>query len=496
MGNKKSDKTSEELSTVMTEALFKLQALVEHDPSKSHDFLSIARTFLTGIITTTADLLEVTQPGSGPLIYADIEALAKNGRFLCIADVAKNNGSARYSISDIGPNDMESGMNYVDQKLSETLSASIHELPMPLRTLEMFLRPIETLLANLLNQKFNTPNDPHKILDSLCEHVHMGLDDLNKRNNNVIPIRKQKSDVNEKSSMIEIPQPKKLKQQNNDRENLENFLDLLTDKLQDLERLDLPDLLSKLNLDDVDFFPKTDKKAVKQFESIPAQTIEIPTDLKKTHQHYVKSRESLNIFLNVLHDELMENIDEASEELSYINFDGTTMISNDSELNIVLDYMALYHKENDLSFVNAWLKQNNTDAYDQKIIEAFRNARFSVLRLDEYLPHSAIKVVDLISEQTYILMDSALNKEKKKGLIFLCSTMDLKDFIMSAGAGIPIDIKSKGGKSVLTLLNEHIKDLRKSKNVLTDAVEDAVVDLYGFCLQYGAMGEQTVNTVY
>lgn len=42
----------------------------------------------------------------------------------------------------------------------------------------MLLWGIEALLVNLLNQKFE---NPHQILDSLCEHVHIALTDLETR---------------------------------------------------------------------------------------------------------------------------------------------------------------------------------------------------------------------------------------------------------------------------------------------------------------------------
>lgn len=46
----------------------------------------------------------------------------------------------------------------------------------------MLLRGVECLLSNLLHQKFSE-HDAHKILDDLCEHVHLALDDLEARNN-------------------------------------------------------------------------------------------------------------------------------------------------------------------------------------------------------------------------------------------------------------------------------------------------------------------------
>lgn len=45
----------------------------------------------------------------------------------------------------------------------------------------MLLRGVEALLGNLLYHKFNSLEDPHAILNSFCEHVHMAIDDLTER---------------------------------------------------------------------------------------------------------------------------------------------------------------------------------------------------------------------------------------------------------------------------------------------------------------------------
>jgi hypothetical protein len=71
-------------------------------------------------------------------------------------------------------------MNYVGQELATTLFKVINELPLPLRSTEMFLRGTEAMLTNLLDQKFNN-HDPHQVLNDFCEHVHMALNDLKNR---------------------------------------------------------------------------------------------------------------------------------------------------------------------------------------------------------------------------------------------------------------------------------------------------------------------------
>lgn len=170
-----STNTMDELNKIMAGSLFQLKKLIENDPEQKLDLLSAVKVFLLGVISTAVDLLEIENPGSAPLIYADVEAAAKAGGLRSIKKMQDVTGSVHYSVSNIDADDPVTAMNYLGQELSTALFKGIHELPLPLRKSEMMLRGVEALLANLLNQKFN---NPHDILDSLCEHVHMALSDL------------------------------------------------------------------------------------------------------------------------------------------------------------------------------------------------------------------------------------------------------------------------------------------------------------------------------
>ncbi len=163
---------ADELNAVMTQALLRLQVLVNNDPTQQADLLSTAKIFLLGVVSTSVDLIELSSPGSAPFLYADIEAAAKAGGLRAIKQAEAAGGSIHYSVSSIAPDDMDRAMNYLGQELGASLFKGLHELPLPLRKPETMLRGIEVLLANLLNQKFN---NSHTILDSLCEHVHMAL---------------------------------------------------------------------------------------------------------------------------------------------------------------------------------------------------------------------------------------------------------------------------------------------------------------------------------
>ena len=173
-----SNKTIDEINQVMLNAFMKLQTLVDNDLSQKDNFLLIVQKFLLGIVSTVVDLVEVSLPGSAPLIYADVEAAAKLGGLRAIVKWSSDYGSPHYSVSNITEHDMTAAMNYMGQQLTTALFKGLHELPLPLRNQEMLLRSVEALLANLLKQKFD---DPHRILDSFCDHVHMALNDVELR---------------------------------------------------------------------------------------------------------------------------------------------------------------------------------------------------------------------------------------------------------------------------------------------------------------------------
>lgn len=173
---KKAKKDPNKLTETMISVLMPLQELCNED----HDLSEIS-VFLIGVISTCADLMELKHPGvATQYIYTEIEAAMKLGGLRSIRDHQIKNGSSHYSVANIAPDDLETAMNYVGQELGITLFKVIHEIPLPLRGKEILLRGIEALLANVLHGKFSE-DQPHKLLDSICEHVHLGLKDLETR---------------------------------------------------------------------------------------------------------------------------------------------------------------------------------------------------------------------------------------------------------------------------------------------------------------------------
>lgn len=183
----KKPESLDELQTIMTKAMLEMQRISELTPSENKTFIPVIKLFIQGVVSTAIDIASVRFPGAGVYLYADLEAMAKEGGLREIAQAQSRNGSPSYSVSNIEPDDVNTAMNYLGQQLSITIYKALHELPESLRTQEMPLRGIEVLLANLLDQKFG---DPHRILDQFCEHVHNCLHDLETRRKNKLTVVK------------------------------------------------------------------------------------------------------------------------------------------------------------------------------------------------------------------------------------------------------------------------------------------------------------------
>lgn len=168
----------DKLTTIMITSLLELQNLANPKLHKDFDFLSTVPIFLTDVIATFSDLIDIHYPGAALHIYAELGEAIKLGGFRAIKKIKPKDGSVNYSVPTVDLNDLTTAANQLGQELLMVLSKGINNLPMPLcNSKEISLRVVEALITNLLHNKFYS-DGTHQILDSLCEHVHMSLQDL------------------------------------------------------------------------------------------------------------------------------------------------------------------------------------------------------------------------------------------------------------------------------------------------------------------------------
>lgn len=247
--------------------------------------------------------------------------------------------------------------------------------------------------------------------------------------------------------------------------------------------------------------PKTlrtfDNDFVKRLVNTSAESkATIPDDLKGLSESYTKQRELLSSFHGKA-ECLLSNYDmNAAKELG--NFDpymNKIVLRNNAEVCVFFDYIALYRMIEGKRTIINW-RMNNPKAINKNnkaVVSALEKARFAVLRIDQNLAHGAIKVTNVITGNECILIDKALNSSHKEGCFFICSILDLGDYVMTSGGGIPLSPVSDGGKSALTLLKKHLSKLQSAKRPVNKGIIDAVREIYGFCLRSGALENMTIS---
>lgn len=226
----------------------------------------------------------------------------------------------------------------------------------------------------------------------------------------------------------------------------------------------------------------------------PLKKTRKPSSLDDLYQDYRKQRDLIGNYHLKLFEKAMDFDIQSAKELG--NFDrGKVIIRNDSEMSVFFDYISLYRK---IDGNRAAIHWNSGDSQlineeNYSVIKAYENAKFSLLRLDKNIDDVSIKTTNIITGTECILMDRALNRSKKEGNFFICSTMKMDNYIMTTGGGILLDARVAAGKSVLSLIQKHLVKLRSSNTCFNENIADCVREIYGFCLRGGALAHMTIG---
>lgn len=221
----------------------------------------------------------------------------------------------------------------------------------------------------------------------------------------------------------------------------------------------------------------------------PANKLVMPANLKSISEAYVKQRALLSDYHGKCESLISDYDIVAAKELqNYDMYDNKVVIRNNAEANVFYDYIALYREiEEKRSIV--YLRSKNAihiTAQNKMVVDALETAKFAILRLDENLKYAAIRATNIITKQELLLIDIALNKSKLSCGFFICSLLDMGEYFMTSGGGIPIDATSPGGKSILTLSKKHLDNLREDV-CLNSNIMECVREIYGICLRGGAL---------
>ena len=248
---------------------------------------------------------------------------------------------------------------------------------------------------------------------------------------------------------------------------------------------------------DMLLFQQPDHHQIQQLYQVKSiKSCVVPTSLEILYQDYVHQRSLLDHRYDGCFRECLENMETIAKELgNYEPVLEKAVIQNDSEMNIFLDYASLYRSRNENRFALDWLNahQHLITPENEKVVRGYAHSQFAVLRLDKSLSSYVIQCTDMLSQKSYLLIDRGLHTSDKIGCFFICSFIDMDDYIMTTGGGIPVDGRSIGGKAILTLVVRSLGDFRKASSPFTKEICQSVCCIYGFCLRNGTLTHMTIN---
>lgn len=226
----------------------------------------------------------------------------------------------------------------------------------------------------------------------------------------------------------------------------------------------------------------------------PLKKIKNPGNLDAMSENYTKQRELIGDYHLKIFEKAMDFDIQSAKELG--NFDRRkVIIRNDPEMNVFFDYISLYRKINKVRSAIHWNSENSHFITEENynVVKAYEDAKFALLRIDKNIDNVAMRTTNIITGTEYILMDRALNRSKKEGHFFICSTINMNNYIMTTGGGIPISPNHAAGKSTLSLFQKHLSKVRGSDMKCDDSIVECVREIYGFCLRSGAMAHMTIG---
>ncbi|MBX9838467.1 MAG: hypothetical protein K2X69_09165 [Silvanigrellaceae bacterium] len=253
----------------------------------------------------------------------------------------------------------------------------------------------------------------------------------------------------------------------------------------DIGHLDPSDLR---NYDD-DFIDKL-------VELAPKNKLKISGFLNVLSKDYLEQRRQFGKYQDSILELVMnEDIAAAKELGNYDTYISKVVLRNDAEINTFFDYIALHREINGMRAISSWNRENPAivDKTNKIILEAYEQAQFAVLHLEENLDHGVIQAINVITKKRIILIDNALHRHNKKGCFFICSLLNLGEYFMTSGAGTTIDPNCSAGKSALTLLKKHLVKIRKAKEAFDPDVRECVREIYGFILRAGLLRNHSVG---
>ena len=119
----------------------------------------------------------------------------------------------------------------------------------------------------------------------------------------------------------------------------------------------------------------------------------------------------------------------------------TLNFRNDTEVDLLTDYMVYAFRPNGFNMAEKYLRLNKSrlNEFDQALLFRMRLARYTVFQVEESNQKDKITVTDVFIKTRFTLVDLQLAKSAETGMVLAGHIVDLGDFCIQSGASLPLD---------------------------------------------------------
>ena len=182
---------------------------------------------------------------------------------------------------------------------------------------------------------------------------------------------------------------------------------------------------------------------------------------------FLKDYSKLRKELKRLHGTLVKQLDDSDLDEAGIALgllDGDVLsVGVEEEITVLIDHCLYSSRQDGKTVLEAYgeSRKLKPGTPRRRLLDAMADSRFSVYRFDRIHRGVGAEVSDLFYGHRRVLVDVALSNSMGKGGLLLSRTLDMGDWIMTTGAGLPFE------RRILREAKKKFSDLFDSKGLST-----------------------------
>lgn len=155
---------------------------------------------------------------------------------------------------------------------------------------------------------------------------------------------------------------------------------------------------------------------------------------------YRESRKLLNNFQQLAPDYLHDDALSAASRYMGMLSGRTIVCENEHEVAVLVDHCMYDVRSRGATAVERFVDQNidNDGPEQQQMLRAMREARFRLLRIVRLVPAVGFFARDELWNEDLFVAEINLSRTAHVGALFAARTLDLEEFHMTTGAGLPV----------------------------------------------------------